>query len=59
MLYSGVQLWQVVTAMQHFKQNFVITGPSLSLTPIPLDAIPEVVPFTSVKQWMRGLQDWA
>lgn len=54
-----VQLWQLVTAMQHFNQNFVITGLSLSLTPSPLDAVPETVPFTSVKQWMWGLQNWA
>lgn len=49
MLYSAVQLRQLVTVMQHFKQNFVITGPSLSLTPSPLGAIPEAVPLTSVK----------
>lgn len=59
MLYSAIQLWQLVTAMQHFNQNFVITGLSLSLTPSPLDAVPETVQFTSVKQWMWGLQNWA
>lgn len=46
MLYSAVQLWKLVTAIQHFKQNLVITGLSLSLTPSPLDAIPGAAPFT-------------
>lgn len=36
MLYSAVQLWQLVTGIQHFRKNFVITGMSLSLTPSPV-----------------------
>lgn len=36
MLYSAVQLWQLVTVIQHFTKNFVITGMSLSLTPSPV-----------------------